>query len=334
MKTYTPDSLPFDKDSLLQAIKENVRQELTLLAEKSDMSLEIFVQQEKVADYEDIIEAVLVDIPSELQQKKIKEYTDKDMTLESALRDALDLIRKRKMMWKYEGKEEYEPEILKTIKIFEGAKYQQELFEGRGNAAYVFQVPDVPNVCIKFLHSPQMQRYSPEREFGILSSVNEIASELKVLKVPQAHAVAVHNEADKSFFTMETIDGITLQEMIDTASKRKEMFNQSGISESQVIDILSDKSLQGKMKRDLETIHKHGILHGDIHPRNIMMSRDGTFYLIDFGNAMITSALPPGVDYDTIENTKEIDLKAFVNCFEMTAKTLKKQLENAEEKSI
>ncbi|KAF9028862.1 hypothetical protein BDP27DRAFT_1349948 [Rhodocollybia butyracea] len=42
----------------------------------------------------------------------------------------------------------------------------------------------------------------------------------------------------------------------------------------------------------LETLHKHGIMHGDFYPRNIIRREDGTFCVIDFQNAEIGHTCP------------------------------------------
>jgi tRNA A-37 threonylcarbamoyl transferase component Bud32 len=325
MELFSPERPTLDKPSVINTLSKNIQNQLEIFAKNDETSLFEFLDNNLTPGYEDILEEVLHSLPSELISKRIALYEQEGKTLFEALKDSLELMEKRNSMWHYDGKEEYSKETIETIKVFDGAKYQLELFEGRGNAAFVFQVPEVPGVCIKFLHSPDMQRYSPEREFGILSTVSELSQDFKALKIPQPHGIAIHTEATKSFFTMETIDGMTLLELTERPGERQKFFERSNLSESYIISLLSDTVLQEKMTHDLGILHKNGILHGDIHPRNIMMNTKGDFYLIDFGNAIIETNLPVGVNSETIENTKETDMKAFTNCFTLTAKVLKEQ---------
>lgn len=326
METFVPDLLPENQSALIEALNQNTRNQLETFAKAKGESVETFLENEIAEDNEDIIESILHTLPEELVVKKLESYRGKDISLAIAARECLELVRKRSMMWQYDGEEAYYPEILQTIKIFEGAKYQQDLFKGKGNAAYVCEVPGVPGVCIKFLHTPHMQRYSPEREFGILSTVGKIAKNFKALNVPHAHAVAVNMEAHKSFFTMETIDGVTLEQLIELPGERQKFLERANLSEEAIIDLLGDMNLIEKMKQDLVYLHEQGILHGDIHPRNIMIDIDGEFHLIDFGNAIMVANLPSGVTYETVENTKDTDTGAFQNSMTTTGKKLEKQL--------
>jgi Protein kinase domain/Lanthionine synthetase C-like protein len=40
-------------------------------------------------------------------------------------------------------------------------------------------------------------------------------------------------------------------------------------------------------------LHERGVVHGDVHPRNILVERDGTVRLIDFGQARVRDVAPP-----------------------------------------
>lgn len=329
MKTFVPESAPQSQHELI-LLPEALQNELETLAKNRNVSVEEFLKTETAEEYEDVIEEALHALPKELITKKMEEYRSKAFTLHQALINAKEALRLRSMMWKYDGAEKYEEETIQTIKIFDGAKYQQHLFEGKGNAAFVFQVPEVPNVCIKFLHTPSMQRYSPEREFEILGSVNQTAPSFKALKIPQAHGTAINMDATKSFFTMETINGLTLLQLVDFPGERERLLKTMGWSQEQLVERLSDQSLQETLAGDLDLIHHAGILHGDIHPRNIMIDVHGNFYLIDFGNALLTASLPEGMDYETIENRKDLDRSTFINSFKSTASLLTRQVKEVD----
>jgi serine/threonine protein kinase len=324
-----PEKKTIPPPSPISRLPENIKNELAEFAhsENSD-DIDKFTKQEPANDYEEILYSILQKLPKELINARLKEYAKNNTTLFDAIEQSLSFLQKRNMLWKYEGDEKYYQEIRESIQTFEGAKYQKDLFKGRGNAAFVFQVPEVPTVCIKFLHSPNMQRYSIEREFGILTTAHEISKKFETLKIPEPHAVAVHTEDQKSFFTMETIDGMTLLQLEQFPGDRRkflERVGEAGFSESYLLSLLTDSKIQESMRRDIEMLHKHNVVHGDIHPRNIMLDINGNFYLIDFGNAVIPTNIATGIAYETIENTKETDLNSFKNSFEITSISIQKQ---------
>lgn len=76
------------------------------------------------------------------------------------------------------------------------------------------------------------------------------------------------------FIVMEYIDGITLKELIE-----KKGF----IPEEEAVDI----ALQ--ILEALKEAHSHGVIHRDIKPHNIMISKNGTVKVTDFGIARATS---------------------------------------------
>ena len=76
------------------------------------------------------------------------------------------------------------------------------------------------------------------------------------------------------FIVMEYIDGITLKELIE-----KKGF----IPEEEAVDI----ALQ--ILEALKEAHSHGVIHRDIKPHNIMISKSGIVKVTDFGIARATS---------------------------------------------
>ena len=73
-----------------------------------------------------------------------------------------------------------------------------------------------------------------------------------------------------AYIIMDYIDGITLKEYVSC---------HGGMGYDEWMDMLSP------ILKSLITLHKHGVIHRDISPDNLMIGMDNQLYLIDFGAA-------------------------------------------------
>ncbi len=82
---------------------------------------------------------------------------------------------------------------------------------------------------------------------------------------------------DTYFIAMDYIDGPTLYRLTETMSRR------DALMEPQVAAWIAARVLDG-----LDYAHRkgEGVIHRDLSPRNVMMSRDGEVKLVDFGIAV------------------------------------------------
>jgi tRNA A-37 threonylcarbamoyl transferase component Bud32 len=283
------------------------------------------VLQKPLEGNEDIFESFDRDMPTELVQTNIVECKRENRNFGESLQFFIKLLEKRKNTWKIDGAERHKEEAIITINLLSSARFDQSLFLGRGNAGYVFTAPETEGgYCIKYLHNPSRQATTIEGEYIILSDVNSIAHTFEALKVPQAHCMAKNIDGTKNFFTMKKITGLTLEQLVEFPSKRSSEY--PDFTNEKIIEILDDKNLQETLVRDISKIHSSGVIHGDIHPRNIMLDSSGTFFLIDFGNAVIPVNVSAQASYENIENVKDLDIKTFINSIEKTVKLLKEQL--------
>lgn len=81
-------------------------------------------------------------------------------------------------------------------------------------------------------------------------------------------------ENNTAYFVMEYIQGVNFQEFI-TQSGGKISWNDT-------------KRILLPIMEALEQVHRHGIIHRDVAPDNIMISDDGTVKLFDFGAARVS----------------------------------------------
>lgn len=93
----------------------------------------------------------------------------------------------------------------------------------------------------------------------------------KVQKIPGI--VQIYNsfqENDTAYIVMEYLEGETLEERLRRENR---------ISEQEAVGIMLP------ILQTLEIVHKQGILHRDIAPNNIFLTREGEVKLLDFGAA-------------------------------------------------
>lgn len=83
---------------------------------------------------------------------------------------------------------------------------------------------------------------------------------------------------DNTCLVMQHIDGTDLSEIIKKARKNRELKGEKGaLSTERAINIFT-QILEG-----MGFIHKHGIIHGDIKPSNILIDKEGNVKIADFG---------------------------------------------------
>lgn len=118
------------------------------------------------------------------------------------------------------------------------------------------------------------------REARILGSLQEVRG---VVTVRDCFA-----ENGTAYLVMEFVRGITLDQYVA----------QRQLSPSQLLELVEE------VVGALEEIHRHGVLHRDISPGNLLVQEDGSVKLIDFGAAARLSLQAQGQDRTVILNKR------------------------------
>ncbi len=139
---------------------------------------------------------------------------------------------------------------------------------GSGGMANVYRAKDVTDdttVAVKVLRDEFMDNEELVRRFKNESKAISLLSHPNIVKV-----FDVNFSDTVQYIVMEYIDGITLMQYLD--DKGKLPWKDALYFTTQVL-------------RALQHAHDRGIIHRDIKPQNIMLLRDGTIKVMDFGIA-------------------------------------------------
>lgn len=154
-----------------------------------------------------------------------------------------------------------------------GERYEVIEKIGSGGMADVFRAKDHRLnrfVAVKILKS----EYNEDTKF--IAKFRQEAQAIACLSHPNIVGIYdVGEDKDMHYFVMEFVDGITLKKYIENKGK---------LTVREAVGI----SLQ--IANGLEAAHTNHIIHRDIKPQNILISKDGTAKVSDFGIAKAASS--------------------------------------------
>lgn len=144
---------------------------------------------------------------------------------------------------------------------------------GVGGMSNVYKAIDTATgntVAIKFLKQEFFENEELVRRFKNESKAISLLDNPNIIKV-----FDVNMGEEEKYIVVEYIDGITLKEYIDN---RKVLTWQETVQ------------FTGTILSAIGHAHDNGIIHRDIKPQNIMLLRDGTLKIMDFGIARLSTA--------------------------------------------
>lgn len=155
-----------------------------------------------------------------------------------------------------------------------GGRYRVETFLGRGGMSEVYKVFDVQRAV--YLAMKVINADLAEDQVFMQRFLQE-AQALEMLQHPNiVRFYGLVKAGGHAFILMDFIDGLTLGKVI--GMKRKPL------SLDHILEIIRPVCAA------LYYAHQMGMVHCDIKPANIMVHRNGTVYLADFGIAQMTAA--------------------------------------------
>ncbi len=149
-----------------------------------------------------------------------------------------------------------------------------ELLEviGRGGMAMVYRAQDRRlnrSVAVKILRSDLAEDAEFRRRF------RDESQAVAMLSHPNIISIYDVSRGEIEYIVMELIDGITLKQYMDRRGK---------LNWREALHFIT------QIMRGLSHAHSRGIVHRDIKPQNVLILRDGSVRITDFGIARLDSA--------------------------------------------
>ena len=154
-----------------------------------------------------------------------------------------------------------------------GGRYEIQELIGTGGMSDVYRAKDNKlnrNVAVKVLK----QEFSENRDFvAKFRREAEAAANLMHPNIVTVYDVGEDNGI--SYIVMELVDGYTLKQYIEKKSR---------------LTISECISIAIPIASGIEAAHNNGIIHRDIKPQNVIISKDGKVKVTDFGIAKTTTS--------------------------------------------
>lgn len=189
------------------------------------------------------------------------------------LRNALDLLQKRVRVREALGQ------------VFLG-RFQVLEALGEGGMGLVFRGWD-----------PKLQRSVALKTIRLTSGTESERQGLVAALVREAVTIArfhhpnivsvydVQESRDAAFIAMEFVDGVTLEDQLEIGP----------------MTFVDASAVALAIATGLDAAHRAGVIHRDVKPGNVLLGRDGSIKVMDFGIAELLNAMRP--DQETVYGT-------------------------------
>lgn len=193
---------------------------------------------------------------------------------------------------------------------------------GRGSTAKVqrFNLEEVggeespvPELAVKYVVSPNETTISAAAEHDLLLEVEQLErleeAEYAALgpdaRVRVPHPYFYYEKGKIQCYAMELIDGVNLELTMPDGSLKPPMNPTLKQDLQESFRDIDEETLFVELDQFFDTMHSL-CLHGDVKPANMMVSRDGHVYVIDFGQPKLLTSVEER-HYETLQDRKEAE---------------------------
>jgi len=171
-------------------------------------------------------------------------------------------------------------------------RYELLQLLGRGGMACVYQARDRYRASLGVsdcLLAIKIVQPHPSRPGGIDALGREFHNAQRLSHPNVVNVYDIDREGDASFYSMEFLDGVQLGQLLSRAGGR--------LPRRYALAILRD------IGAAIAHAHSRGVVHADLKPHNVMITRDGQVRVLDFGSGIVRpgepwiSEMSPGGDY-------------------------------------
>lgn len=150
-------------------------------------------------------------------------------------------------------------------------------FLGNGRTAEVYSLPIAPHLCVKYIYDQEAYNENNHMrvEYAFLDQLHAHTTER--VRTPHPYFIRIHPSEGHSY-GMERIDGENLSRILERPHENVELI--------QLLKNLDRDIIEKDLLEYIKTLHENfHVTHNDLFQRNIMVDKNGQFYIIDFGKA-------------------------------------------------
>lgn len=162
--------------------------------------------------------------------------------------------------------------IQATLARIDEATRRADMYVGEGKTAEVYKDPQEPNVCYKTVVN--FEKYEAWNSIGKEAHFLEELEDLVVEGVRTPRVISVIDLPHVKALSMEYLDADNIKILIEKKRPLPPNFDVGQFFK--------------RVRAYVDTMHKRNIYHRDLHGGNILVGKDGTPYIIDFGQAALS----------------------------------------------
>lgn len=163
------------------------------------------------------------------------------------------------------GDDEPEDDDPLVGQVFSGCKVVRKLGEGGMGSVYLATTEEQKEVVVKFLAPEQATNRTWRARFLREAELLKRTHHPNVVEIYD-----VEGEGDQPHIVMEFVDGVALDRALE---------------DDGAMEPLEAARIARDVAKALGAAHSQGVVHRDIKPANILVGRDGTVKMLDFGLA-------------------------------------------------